>query len=627
MTLRLSPIASAALAALASLSSLPALAQADYTASTHLDQVVVTASRAPMQLSDVVADVTVLTRADIERLGYGDINDLLRSSGAVEMVRTGGIGQTTSLFIRGADTNQTMVLIDGVRVDSQSASGGAPWETIPMSQIERIEIVKGAASAIYGSDAIGGVIQIFTRKGDGPLKADIGISGGSLGTTHADANLRGSSGIFDYALSAATEHSKGFQLVPDTSNYNYNPERAGYQKHEATARLGVQLDAQDRLELIALNSHLDADFNAYSATALGQLEEETSTQKLAWNRQWSSALQTQLSYGESEANYNDITDVYSTKSRSRNYALDGSLRLDAQQQLLFVLERREDHLDSSDVSNPSVSDRSDDGAALGYIGKFGALELQAHGRHDRNSEFGNANTGSLGLGYELAPGLRIVGSAANAFRAPTIYQNSSIYGPLSLPGGQSLKPESAHNLEIGLKYLGMTTDWSVTAYRNEIRNLINFGAATDCLSNSYGCYSNVANAQLQGLSLAGHAAAGAGVQLSGTLDFQAPKDTSTGKLLARRATQFGTLRAETTLQGWDLGSGLLFSGRRYDDAGNTTRLGGYALLGLDAACHLTRELKLQLNLDNAFNRTYQTANGYAQPPRTVMVGLRYTPSL
>ncbi|MDE1929547.1 MAG: TonB-dependent receptor, partial [Burkholderiales bacterium] len=153
--------AGAAACAIVALTAVSARAQSGADDPTRL---VITAARTPLALADTLSQVTIVTRADIERLGFGDIADLLRNLGGVELTRTGGPGQPTSLYLRGAETRHTMVLIDGVRIDSQS-TGGAPWESIPLAQVERIEIVKGPASAIYGSDAIGGVVQIFTRRG------------------------------------------------------------------------------------------------------------------------------------------------------------------------------------------------------------------------------------------------------------------------------------------------------------------------------------------------------------------------------------------------------------------------------------------------------------------------------
>lgn len=603
--------------------ALPTLGQPLSATQPTLDTVVVTAARTPLNPSDVIADVVVVTREDIEHHGVGDLSDLLRNTGAVEFARTGSPGQTTSLFIRGAETRHTLVLIDGVRIDSQ-ATGGAPWETIPLTSVERIEIVRGPASAMYGSDAIGGVIQIFTRKATDRTTVDLGVAGGSLHTARIDGSARGRIGMFDYALSGATERSDGIVLIPDPSDANYNRSRAGYRKHDLSARLGAQLDAADRIELVGLSSHLDSQFNNYSPTGLSHAISDTTAEKFNWRRQWSSALNTQLSFGESRARYDDPTDAYLTETRIRSYSIEGSYRFTPQQQLLFVVERTENFLSNSSLTanGPGTAHRRENGIGISYLGISGALDAQASVRHDQDSDFGAATTGSLGLGYRLTPAFRLVGSAGTAFRAPTIYQNSSVYGPLSVPRGRSLLAESGRNFEIGLRYADGATEASVTAYRNVISHLINFGAVGACLS-PYGCYLNVQHARLQGVSLAAETRLGPW-RLSGTLDLQMPTDLSTGNLLPRRAREFGTLQARTPCLGWDLGFNLQFSGQRYDDGANTKPLGGYGLLNLDAGYRFTPDLKLQVNLDNALDRVYQTALGYAQLPRTLTVGLRYT---
>jgi vitamin B12 transporter len=441
-----------------------------------------------------------------------------------------------------------------------------------------------------------------------------------------DGGVRGGAGIWDYAVSAATEHSDGIVLIPNTGDPNYNAAPAGYQKHNWSARLGAQLDAADRVEFVSLSSHLDSEFNDYSPTVLAHAIEDATAEKLDWSRQWSTALSTQLGFGESRERYIDATDQYLSETRIRSYSLDGAYRLGPQRQLLFVAERTEDYLTDSSLltSGTGSSVRSENGVGLGYLAKSGSLDVQANVRRDQDSEFGSANTGSLGLGYALTPELKVVGSAGTAFRAPTIYQNSSVYGPLSEPGGASLLAETSRNAEIGLRYAHGGVDATVTAYRNLVDNLINFGPPGNCVS-SYGCYANVQHARLQGVSMAGGVRWGVS-QLSATLDLQAPKDLSTGDLLPRRARTFGTVHARVPWQGWDLGSSLEFAGRRYEDAANTEPLGGYALVNLDAGVRLTRELRLQLNVDNAFNRVYQTALGYAQLPRTLTVGLRYAGS-
>ena len=595
-----------------------------------LDPVVVTAARSPLKLSELLADVTVITRVDIERQAFGGIDDLLRNSGAVEMTRNGGPGSVSFLYIRGAETRHSLVLIDGVRIDSQ-ATGGAPWESIPLSEVERIEIVKGPASAMYGSDAVGGVIQIFTFKGNAKTQLQLGLSTGSLGTHRIDGNLRGSQGILDYAVAASTEQSRGFVLVPDKKNYYATPGDVGYQKHNWSARLGLQLSPQDRLELISLVSHLDAEMAA-GGGAIGHAIEDNKVGKLSWHRQWSAALNSQLSYSEADVNYNLPVFDYRAETRIRSYAMESNWRLTEEQRLLFVLERKEDSLNSPGftAAGGSRASRAENGATLGYFLTSGRFDLQAHARHDQDSEFGSANTGSFGVGYRMTDGLRLLASTGSSFRAPTLYQQGSGLGPnLGMPGVRPLKAESGQNRELGLRYAGRGTEWSVTAYRNLISNLIDFSGSTNScafFSDYGGCYGNVQAGLLQGLSLAASTQTG-NLHLSGTLDLQAPKDLSTGLLLARRARQYGTLHATMPVANWQFGAGLQLSGQRYDNAANTLPLAGYGLLNFDAHCPLTPQLRLQLNLDNALNRVYQTAGGFAQAPRTVMVGLRYSPAL
>ncbi|WP_077036545.1 TonB-dependent siderophore receptor [Pelomonas sp. KK5] len=610
--------------ALAVLAALPSFAHAV----DQVDPVVVTATRSPQKLSEVLADLTLITREDIERSGFGGVADLLRNSGAVELVRNGTPAANTSLYLRGAETRHTVVLIDGVRVDSQS-TGGASWNGIPLSQIDHIEVLKGPASAIYGSDAIGGVVQIFTRKGvTGTTALDLGVGAGNLGTRKLDGSIAGGSGIFDYAVTLAGERSDGFNSTTPANTFAYLPDRDGWRSHSGSLRLGAQLSGEHRLEAVALKSHVNGQYDGstFSPDADDHTIQDTQAVGLNWQAKWLPALQTQLSIGESKEHYETKPSIYITDTRVRNVSLNGSYQLSGSQQLNFVAERREDQLDNTGLVTAGVGKRHENAVALGWLMHAGPLNLQAFARRDDDSQFGGVSTGTLMAGYELAPGLRLVGSAGNAFRAPTLYQIGTVYGPdLSKSGVTALQAERGHNVEIGLKYDGRAGNVSVTAYRNRVNQLIVFGAAGTCQS-QFGCYGNVAQAQLQGLSLAGGTTLGA-VNLGATLDLQAPKDSTTGNLLPRRAKTYGTLRADTALGDWSFGGNVQFSGQRYNDAANKQALGGYALLNLDVQYRLRRDLSLQLNVDNATDRDYTTAAGYATAPRTVLVSLRYTPKL
>ena len=188
-----------------------------------LNEVVVTAARIEQPLSEVLADVTVIDRASIERSGATGVADLLSHYPGVQFQRNGGVGNTTSVYIRGTNTNHTAVYVDGVRIESQSASGGFTWQTLPLAQIDRIEILRGPAAAIYGSDAIGGVVQVFTRRGQGAFQPYAGIGAGTYNTYQVNGGFSGANGPWDYALGATKEKSKGFNAKQDS-----NPDIDGY---------------------------------------------------------------------------------------------------------------------------------------------------------------------------------------------------------------------------------------------------------------------------------------------------------------------------------------------------------------------------------------------------------------
>lgn len=595
----------------------------------RLGAVVVTATRSPQLLEQVLSDVTVLTRADIERQAIGSLADLLRSQPGFEMLRNGGPGANTSMFVRGADTRHTVVIIDGQRIDSQ-ASSGASWQAIPLAQIERVEIVRGAASAIWGSDAIGGVVQIFTRKGDSKPQVDFGLGAGNRGLVKVDAAISGVTGMLDYAASVAGEQSNGFNARPlAVADPKYTPDDDGYRNRNASLRLGAQLNTAHRLELTGLVSHVDAD---YDASAKPKTDDktisDTRARRAGWSAQWSPELNSNFSVGESMERYETRPNPYLTETKVRSYALTGGYKVGGGQ-LNGLLERREDRLANTSLTSsptPGKAERHQDAIGAGYIWGSGPLSLQLHGRHDKDSEFGGSDTGTAAIGYQIAPQWRVLTSFGTAFRAPSLYQRFSEYG------NPKLVPEEGKNAEFGLKFNQGVHELGLTVYRNLVDNLIIFGAPGLCKS-EFGCYQNVSQARLQGLTLTG-ATAFSGVRLSGSLDLQAPKDVTDtagyknyGKLLARRSKQHGSLRADTDLGNWTLGAQILASGMRYDDAANTKRLGGYALLGLDAQYKLGRDLQLQLKLDNALDKAYQTAGGYASSPRQVFIGLRHGISL
>lgn len=575
-------------------------------AAPSLTETVVTAQRIEQPITDVLADVTVLGEEQVRASGAVTIGDLLARQPGLELSRSGGPGAATGMFLRGAETRFTAVYIDGVRVDSQS-TGGAPWEAIALGQVERIEILRGPAAAVYGSDAVAGVVQIFTKKGEGPFTPYVGVGAGNHRTGRLEAGFSGQGGALDYALGVERDVSRGYNSMPLG-----NPDRDGYRQSAASGRLGWQLNPAHRLELTGTYTNMDVQYDGFLPGLDDHSLNRLSTLGGSWSAQWTRNYSTRLSISESQTRYETRPSPYLTKTRLRNYLLQNEWKADAHT-VTASLERREDHL----VNDPIDAGRHQDGIALGYGYSAGAHTLQLNLRHDRDSEFGGQTTGGVAYGYGFAPGWRATVAAGTAFRAPTLYHRFSEYGK------PDLQPEKSRNFELGLHWSEKDSRFSVTAYRNRVTNLIAFGAPGPC-AGVFGCYENAGRARLQGVTISG-AHRIAGINLGGSLDLQQPKNTQTGKLLPRRAQRLLKLNADTRLAGWTLGAEWQLASHRWDNAANTARLAGYGVVNLHASTTLAREWELLARLDNVVDRQYQLAGGYDTPGRTFFVGLRWTP--
>lgn len=596
-----------------------------------LRETVVTANRTPQALSELVGDVSVVDSETIERSGATGVADLLSRLPGIEISRSGGVGNTTSLFIRGAETRFTAVYLDGVRIDSQS-TGGAGWEGIPLSQIDRIEVLRGPAAAVYGSDAVGGVIQLFTRRGEEGVSPYAGIGFGSKGLRRIEGGVSGKSGLFDYSFGVAHEESKGYNVQPVskrnvTKDGFTSPDRDGYNSTSGNAKLGFQITPDQRIEATLLSSDIKAGYDAtvsYRTKLPFLFANDISSNKLqtaglSWSAKWNDVYSTRVQVTDSQQVYKTQPSFYRTETRLRGYLFQNEFRF-GPHLVTATLERREDALENAPTTTSKLlaRDRSQDAISLGYGFVQGAHSLQLHVRHDKDSEFGGKTTGSAAYGYAITPSLRFTASAGTAFRVPTLYQRFSEYGLATL------KPESSRNLELGLQYTEGATQLGVVAYANRVQNLIVFdGSAKGCAS-SFGCYSSTARARYQGVTLSGSHRIG-DVTLRGSLDFQDPRDLATHNLLARRAQRHATLGADWRIAGWTLGAEVQTSSRRYDDAANSVKLGGYTVLNLSATTQLTRDINLVARVDNVGNKDYQFARLYANAGRTAYVGLKWTP--
>ena len=577
------------------------------TAGKNLQEMVVTANRIAQPLSDLVADMSIIDAQTIERQGPGSVADVLARVPGIQITRNGGPGTTTSMFLRGADSRFTAVYVDGVRMDSQS-TGGASWQSIPLALIDRIEVLRGPAAAVYGSDAMGGVVQIFTKKGDGPAQPYAGLGVGSRGTFTAEAGISGGAGGWDYALGLNRSQTDGFNARTVATA---NPDKDDYRSNAVSGRLGYQLNRQHRLEATLLASDVNSGYD------ISPVDDDRSLNKmyalgLNWRAQWTAQYSTKLQFTQSRDYYETRPSPYQTDTRLQNYLFQNEWRLGVHT-LTAALERRDDALTNGGIDR----DRHQNALALGYGLNTGPHTVQLNLRRDDDSEFGGKTTGSAAYGYAFATHWRATATVGTAFRVPTLYQRFSEYGDASL------QPEKSRNAELGLRWAQGAHSFSATAYRNRVTDLINFSSPGSCDS-PFGCYANVGKARLEGITLAGTTKLGA-FNLHGSVDFQNPRDTENDKLLARRAKRYATLGAETRAAGWTWAADLQTSAKRFDNAANTNVLGGYTLFNLSAQTEVAKDVNLIARINNLADKRYQTARTYATEGRSVYVGVKWMP--
>lgn len=597
---------------LAMAAAFPILSFSQTQATPQLRETVVTATRSAQPVGDVVADITIIDRERIERSGAVGLADVLKRVPGIEMSRNGGPATTTSVFLRGAESRFTAVYIDGVRIDSQ-ATGGAAWEAIPLALIDRIEVLRGPAGAVYGSDALGGVIQIFTKRGEDGFAPFAGVGVGTYDTRKLDAGFSGANGMFDYSLGLARETSTGFDAQRGVA---HNPDKDGYRSQSANLRLGLQISKAQRLEVSALANDVNSQYDAFGFNPSNPLDDRSlhklQTLGMNWQAQWTDVWRTRLSVTDSRDRYETTPSPYLTLTHLRGYTLQNEFRLGSHL-LTAALERKEDHLQNA----PIDQGRSQDALALGYSFTSKSHSVQLNVRHDKDSEFGGKTTGSAAYAYAFTPEWRASASAGTAFRAPTLFQRFSEFG---VP---TLVPERSRNVELGLRWSRSASSIGLVAYRNKVDNLITFAGAGTCAS-PFGCYANTARAEYSGATLTASHAVG-GVNLGASLDLQNPRDLVTGKQLARRSRQHGMLTADSRVGAWLLGAEAQFSGHRFDDAANTVRLGGYSLLNLSASTPFAKDWTLLARVDNLADKKYELARTYATAGRSFYAGVKWAP--
>ena len=583
--------------------------------------VLVTATRTPQALADVISDSTTIDAEQIAQAGAGSIVDLLKRQRGIEVTRNGGAGSSSNVYIRGANSNQSIVLVDGVRIGS-STTGAANWSAIPLTAIDRIEIVYGPLSSLYGADAIGGVIQIFTKKGQG-APAVTGFAGyGSDNTREADATVSGSTGgehSFSYAISAGKEKSDGFSTTrPGLSSYN--PDDDGYDKENVSGQFGLQLAKGVEAGALFLHSRLDAQYDSGLSAYDTRSENTIDTASVFARAQLLPSWRSLLQYSETRdkgANYTSATAAGYTRIDTRQSFItwqnDVTIGADT---LQLLYEHRKEEVDTNGAAAMN-RDRNTNSFAASYNARHGAHLLSASARRD-NSVYGNKNTGAIGYGYQFTRALRATASYGTSFRAPT-------YNELYFPnyGNAANRPEKGRNAEVGLRYDDGVNAMSAGYYRNRLTDmLVNTNPCPFGGGYTSGCAYNINRATLEGITLSA-ATRVMGVNLGANADLQDPQDDTTGKRLIRRAKRHANVTADYGTGALKAGVEVELSSARFENAANTVRLGGYGLVNLYATYAFTRDWSALVRWNNVADKQYDLARYYNTPGAKVFAGIRY----
>ncbi|MBI5751361.1 MAG: TonB-dependent receptor [Hydrogenophilales bacterium] len=591
----------------------PAFAE-DTPTTFDLGMIVVTATRIPTPVRELLNDISVITEEEIQRAGQATLPELLRTLPGVEFSANGGAGTNSSVFIRGANANHTLVLIDGMRINS-ATSGTTALEKIPLGQIERIEVLRGPGSHLYGSEAIGGVIQIFTKSGGATPGFHFGGGVGSRGLHQANAGGNGKLGEVSFNLEVANESTDSFSALGNPAHTFYNADNDPYRNTSVNGKLGYTLAPGHELSLTGFHSvgrtHYDSKSTTPSIPASFDFrnEQTLSSYALQSRNQFRPEWQSTLRIGTS-------TDDLRTATLNSHW---DQIRTDQDQVLwqndittrIGVVTLGAEHLDQQVTSNTvyAVTHRTVMSYLTGYRGKFDAHSLQLNLRHDDNSQFGGHLTKSLAYGYQLNREWRGTASIGTAFNAPT-------FNNLYYPGGNpNLKPETAINRELSLHHERGSRHASLTVFDNRINQLITYSGTTPV---------QIQSARITGAALAYQARFDEyGVHASAT--WQDPRNETSKLLLNRRAKQTATAGIDRQWNAWNFGSDVVAAGKRFDDTNNTKRMGGYTVFNLNAANRYSKDLSFLARLNNAFNKQYELARDYNTPDRNVFIGFDYHP--
>ncbi|WP_428606053.1 TonB-dependent receptor domain-containing protein [Sedimenticola sp.] len=584
-------------------------------AATSLDRVNVTANRMAQSIDETLAAVTVITHEDILHSQAKDLTQLLDGSQGLTISSNGGLGKATGIRLRGTDSKQVLILIDGVRVGSATL-GLTAIQDIPLAQVERIEIVRGPRSQLYGADAMGGVIQIFTKKGASGGQINAEAEYGSHNTRRVALGVNGSQGNLDYGIDLADLETDGF-----TALKNNNPDKDGYQNRSISGHLGYRFENGLKLSFSALQAKGENEYD--SAWGASNLYDTDFLQRAVNGKlEYSPTEAWDMSFilGESrDETTNFVNSGFSSffNTKRSQIAWQNDVALSEESILTVGVDFLRDQVEGT--SAYSVNQRDNKALFVQYQTAFGENDLVIGLRHDDNEAFGSANTGNIAWGRALTETIRLVASYGTGFRAPT-FNDLYYVDPWGSSGNPNLTPEESESVELSLRGKPAWGEWNVNLFRTDIDGLIEWVEISPFVYQPQ----NVSQARIDGLE-AGVSTELAGWQVSGSLTLLDPRNRATDKLLTDRNERAVRVDIDRAFGNTELGATWKARSHSYSNTTNTLRTDGFGVVDLRVAHHLTRDWTLRGQVRNLFDRDYETIRTYNTGGRELFVSVQYQP--
>jgi vitamin B12 transporter len=595
--------------------------------------IIVTATRTSNTVDETMAPVSILTAEDISRLQVNSVPEILSLSSGLDVNTSGGYGSISNIHIRGTNSDHVLTLIDGIPVGS-ATTGTMAFQYLPVDQIERIEIVRGPRSSLYGADAIGGVIQIFTKKSTQQQNASINVGYGTENTSKLNAHYSNGNENTQYHLGLSHFNTDGYNFIGDS-----NGKKHGYDNNSLSLTGSHKISDQIDLSALFLHSQGNSEFDGSFVNNTDYVEQVLGVKlKTEINELWDMSFKAGQNQSDSVNNRDDLK-MSHFDTTGYNFSWQNDVVINDNNLVTLGFDYEKDKVNSN--TDFTRASRANNAVFTQYQLFEKYFDLSASLRHDDNESYGRHNTGNLSLAIPVNQSVRLTAGYGTAFKAPTfndLYypeENYPAYTPggptSSYSGNPNLQPETSASFDIGINGNWRIHQWSVNYFNTEIDDLIEYVSEYDAATNNYGgTMKNISRAKIKGLEISYQVEFFDWI-IQSNYTWLNPKNKDSGKLLPNRSEHLFNLQMDSHLGQLTYGGSLQASSQRYIDINEQFKLSGFTLFNLHADYQINKQWSVKAKVDNLFDKEYAKSarfaltQKYIAPGRNVFVSLQYKP--